>query len=206
MIWVMIIGDEEIVVDILTNKIYSLKIENTDSKLLIERDSANKYTFKSDDITGTIDVSGEKIKIQIFQDEILDATIEFINDNKLLSISYTTSDMDFTFSIKNKVSINNVNFVVKTKEFVLDLSGEITKLNDGYDCSFLLDYKAQDEKIQMNVNLREKIAENLLESKDLSNYVDFNTLTDNQKYSIYSKLYSAFEKFGILSDSEINKS
>ena len=189
----------EITKSIGTGEIYNLYISGEDIDFNLERDEKNRdlYHIKDGEDTGTLEINKDTWTLQEFKNEELKLTIKMVNNNDLFKISITDNNTDISIGLKevNKDTLN-VTFVVKVKgeeEVSIDLSGTIQKEENGLNTSIIIDILINEEKIRMNINDKIEYGDNLLESVDVSNYSEYDKLSEKEVNTIYENLYKKLD-------------
>ena len=86
------------------------------------------------------------------------------------------------------------NYKNKDENSGFDLNATINYTNNGYQMEFLGDIINHDEKVGCTITGQYIVGDNLLESTDLSDYKDIETLTDTELNTIFENLMKILEK------------
>jgi len=200
----------EVVIGIINNKLYNLNILSDEEEIRVTKDKeeSDKYTITSLDNKINLYVKKDKMIFKIYEGEEL-YTLELAYNDKQISVDLIDSNNSINFTLKNpnKDTIGlavNVNIKEDDEEIIVDVNSEVKKNNNGYTSKVLGDFKINDEKISFNLNDNTTYGDNLLTNGDFSNFVDINTLTEDDINLILSNLMEKLEGtklMDLLSDS-----
>ena len=97
----------------------------------------------------------------------------------------TKDNEDISFGLKkeNKNKVN-ITFGANLKDGNFDLTMTASKTGNGYNIIGILDINSNGEKIRMKLDGNGEYKDNILESKDISNAVDINTLNESDQNKI----------------------
>lgn len=182
----------EIIKSIGTNKIYNLDIYEDGKnsfKLEMDEDDDNIYHITSGDDKGTLTINRDTYTLQLFDKDVLLFTIKLENNDNLFKISMTKDNEDISFGLKkeNKNKVN-ITFGANLKDGSFDLTMTASKTGNVYNIIGILDINSNGEKIRMKLDGNGEYKDNILESKDISNAVDINTLNESDQNKISENL------------------
>ena len=81
----------------------------------------------------------------------------------------------------------NITFSANLKDGSLDLTTSINKKGNVYNIVGILDINSNGEKFRIKLDGNGESKDNLLESKDVSNAIDINTLSESEQNKISEK-------------------
>ena len=115
---------------------------------------------------------------------------------RFISLVNSNNSINFTFKNISKDTIGlavNINIKEEDTEMLVDVNSEIKKNSNGYTSKVLGDFQMNEEKISFSLNDNTIYGSDLLTSGDFSNFVDINTLTEDDTNLILTNLMKKLE-------------
>ena len=194
----------EVVKNIISSEIFELKIKTDDYSFGLVQDNENKelYHIKDGDNTGTLEIKNDLWVIRLYENEIVKTTIEITNNNDIFRIGIVEvdDDLDMSFDIRNnEENTVGLSFTIKQKDTIdLNLSGEIKKIENGYNELFTANIVLNGDKLNMIINGKTEYRDNLLNSVNIDNYKEYDNLSEEEVKTINENLYNKLKDTKLL--------